>query len=194
MAGFRILIPWSHHTDFRHIFPVLALMAMLYAGAVALFRSRSAVMELVGYGLAVPFLLLSIFYFIPKYEWAIRVTARIVKVDMGDYAKVVKEGTAWDKPPNLIIEGNHTLEFKPMGRPTVRVVDVSFDNNDRYEVKVFGKGGPRVLQIGPSTKKDVKGLARYQQSLDPPLEQVSMITIRPVAGDRAYSMGHLKVR
>lgn len=194
MAGFRILIPWSHHTDFRHIFPVLPLVAMLYAAAVALFRKRRAVMELAGYALAVPFLALSIFYFVPKYEWAIRVTARVVKVDMADYDQVVKEGTAWDKPSNLIIEGNHTVELEVHGRPTVRTVDASFDNNDRYEVKIFGEGGPRTLQLGPSKKKDIKGLARYVEPVDPPARRVSMITVRPVAGDRAYSMGHFVVR
>ncbi|MBW2522718.1 MAG: glycosyltransferase family 39 protein [Deltaproteobacteria bacterium] len=194
MAAFRILIPWSHHTDFRHVFPVLALMATLYAGAVALFRERQAVMEYVGYALAVPFLLLSVFYFIPKYDWAIRVTARIVKVEMADYAKVVREGTDWDKRTNLIIEGNHTIELKPEGRPTVREIDITFDNNDTYEVKVFGKGGPRILHIGPTKKKKAKGLVRYQEPVDPPVERASMITIRPIAGDRAYSMGHILVR
>jgi hypothetical protein len=75
----------------------------------------------------------------------------------------------------------------------VREIDVTLDNNDRYEVKIFGRGGPRTLQLGPSPKGQ-KGMARYVEALDPPVEKVSMITLRPVSGDRAYSLGHFIVR
>ncbi len=83
MIGFRVLIPAPHHTDFRHIFSVLALTATLYAATAGRARTQGVAFERAGRLLAIPFLVLSILYFVPKHDWAIRVTRRVVQRDLG---------------------------------------------------------------------------------------------------------------
>ena len=191
MMGFRILIPAPHHTDFRHAFPALVIVTMFYVNAVGRFREKGSVLEWVGYALAVPFMALSIFYFLPKYDWAMRVTARVVEKDLAAYSEVVPEGSAWDRKQNLFIEGNWTVEFKVNPRKTVSEIDTTVDNNDTYEVVLYGAKDKRTFDLGPQPRK---GLVRYVQKVDPPLEGVSKVTLRPVGGDKAYSMGHFILR
>jgi hypothetical protein len=192
-AAFRYLIPAPHHSDFRHIFPALALVSLAYASAVGFFRSRRSVLEHVGYALSVPFVALSIFYFWPKYDWAVRLTARTVQEDLSAFAQVAPEGTPWDKSSNLLIEGNHTIEFRVTPRQAVAEIDISVDNNDVYEIVLVGATETRTVSVGPSPKP-VKGLARYIQKVEPPVEQVGKATLRAASGDRAYSMGHFILR
>lgn len=193
MMGFRILIPWTHHSDFRHVFPIIVPMALLYVQAVGAFRRRESVLEWVGIAMAVAMVGLSAFYWWPKYDWAMRWTARTVSLQLEDYSTIVREGTPWDKDTNLMLEGNHTLDFKVRGLPTAAELDITVDNNDVYELKLYGEGGERTLHVGPSDKP-VKGLRRFVETLDPPVERVRRITMRAVSGDRAYSMGHLVLR
>ena len=189
MMGFRILIPAPHHTDFRHVFPMLVPVSLLYVNAIGTFRSRGLWLERLGYWLAIPFMVLTVFYFLPKYDWAMRVTARTVQAQLSQYATVVPEGSAWDRKGNLLFEGNETLEFKLEHRQTVSEIDVSFDNNDRYEIKLHNPTEIRTLQVGPTDNK--KGLVRYIEEIDPPLPNVGKITVRAISGDKAYSMGHI---
>lgn len=191
--AFRYLVPAPHHSDFRHIFPALPVGALLYATAVGHFGDRRSVLHWVGWALPVPLLLLSAFYFWPKYEWATRVTARVVQENQADWAQVVPEGTPWDKNTNLFIEGNHTVEFKVSPRQTVSGIDITLDNNDRYELKVISAKEERVVEVGPAPRP-VKGLFRYQPNVEPPVENVTKVQLRPVQGDRAYSMGHIALR
>ncbi len=78
--------------------------------------------------------------------------------------------------------------------PPARVsnIDTTLDGNDVYELKIFGKGPPRTIVVRP--KKNAKtGVGRYSLQVDPPAEDVTRITVRPVSGDRVYSLGHLLV-
>jgi len=100
-------------------------------------------------------------------------------------------GTQWDLPTNLLIEENHIVEFDTPKLPTVREIDVSFDNNDRYQVDLVGDTS-RTLFFGPKPEK--KGLMRYVEKVDPPVANVRTIRVRPLSGDLAYSMGHLITR
>jgi hypothetical protein len=103
----------------------------------------------------------------------------------------VPEGTQWDLPTNLLIEENHIVEFDTPKHPTVRELDTSLDNNDKYEFTLIGDT-TRTIFLGP--KPDKKGLMRYVEKIDPPVVNVRAIRVRPVSGDLAYSMGHLVVR
>jgi len=192
MMGFRVLIPAPHHSDFRHVFHVVILVSIAYAATVAHFRRRELSLEWGGRLLAWPFILLSIFYFLPKHDLAIRLTRRVVHQQLADWSHAVPEGTAWDKESNLFIEENHTVELAVTGRPTVAQVDVTFDNNDRYEIEIEGSGS-RKFVVGPAKKK-IKGLARYVERIEPPVRSVRVIRVRPVGGDMAYSMGHLIIK
>jgi hypothetical protein len=192
MVGFRLLIPAPHHTDFRHIFPAGILASLLYASTIAYFRKRGQVLEYVGYALAVPFLLLSLVFFIPKHQLSIRLTHRVMSHQLSEFSKMVGEGTGWDREGNLIIQENETIDIAvPDGR-TASEVDVTFDNNDTYELVIKGASDTRRLLIGPSKKK--AGMIRYVEKVNPPVKAVRSIVLRPIGGDRAYSMGHLIVR
>ena len=191
LAGFKALIPAPHHNDFRHIFPVLVPMAIVYAASIAAFRERSGFVAWLGQAMAVLFCGLTIFYFLPKYDWAMRVTARTIQHDLSEYSKVVAEGTAWDKDTNLFIDGNHTIEFTSKTPLTVKQVDLSVDNNDVYELTIVGASETRTLRVGP---KPMKGLARFFVPVTPPIENVSALRLHPIEGDRAYSLGHFIVR
>jgi hypothetical protein len=192
LAGFKALIPAPHHNDFRHIFPVLVPMAIVYAASVAAFRRRAPFVAWLGQGMAALFCALTIFYFVPKYEWAMKVTARTIKHDLSEYAKVVSEGTPWDKDTNLFIDGNHTIEWTSKAPiASVKQIDLTVDNNDVYEIQVVGASETRTLRVGP---KPMKGLARFFVQVSPPVENVSVLRLRPIEGDHAYSLGHFIVR
>jgi hypothetical protein len=195
MVAFRVMIPAPHHTDFRHVFVALAPMALLYATVVGHARRRDLALEWVGYALAVPFMVLSIVYFIPKRDLVMRLTRRTVPVALESRAVVVPEGTPWDRDGNLIFEENETLEFSFPEPKTISAIDVSLDNNDRYEVVIAGDAGARVLVLGPAVRsRRLDGLARYQERVDPPSLGVRKITVRALSGDAAYSIGHFIAR
>lgn len=191
LAAFKMMIPAPHHNDFRHVFPVLVPMAIVYAGSVAAFRRRTRLVAVLGQAMAVSFVALSIFYFVPKYDWAMRVTARTIPHDLAEFSAIVGEGTPWDKESNLFIDGNHTIELRPKIPLTVRQIDLTVDNNDVYEITIVGTTETRVLRVGP---KPMKGLARFFVQVSPPVENVSVFRLRPVEGDHAYSMGHFIAR
>ena len=102
------------------------------------------------------------------------------------------EGTPWDKESNLLIEEGHTVEMDVPNQPTARSVDVTFDNNDRYQIEIIGDTTTRII-IGPAKKK-VTGLARYQEKLERPVANVQKVRVRALSGDMAYTMGHLVLR
>jgi hypothetical protein len=191
MIGFRVLIPAPHHTDFRHIFSVVVLVSALYAATLGRARAWRPWLEQVGRWLAIPFVALSIFYFLPKHDLVIRLTTHVVHRDLALYSKLVPEGTPWDKPSNLLIEENHIVEFATPDAPTVREVDVSLDNNDRYEIELRGDEKRKIV-VGP--KLDKKGMVRYVERVDPPVANVRAIRVRALSGDMAYSLGHLILR
>lgn len=192
MAGFRALIPAPHHSDFRHVFHAVILVSIIYAGTVAHFRRKQLALAWGGRLMAFPFVLLSIFYFFPKYDWAMRVTRRVIHHDYVAWSRGVPEGTPWDKASNLFMDGNHVIELAVPDRPTASSVEVTFDNNDRYEIEIQGDTR-RKLVVGPAKRK-VSGLARYTERVDPPVPGVRVIRVRPLSGDLAYSMGHLTIR
>lgn len=192
MIGFRVLIPAPHHTDFRHVFHDVILVSILYGATIGHFRKKDSILEQAGQWLAIPFVALSIFYFLPKHDLAIRLTRRVVQKDYTPYTKVVPEGTAWDKESNLLIEENHIVEFKVDGSPSAKEVDVTFDNNDRYLIEIYGDT-KQSITIGPAKRK-VTGLCRYIERLPEPVNNVYAIRVRALSGDMAYTMGHLVLR
>ena len=192
MVGFRALVPSPHHSDFRHVFHLVILVSIAYAATVAHFRASWPAMQRAGQILALPFVALSIFYFVPKNDLVLRLTKRTVKLDLEAIPQTAPEGLPWDREGNIIIEPNHTLEIDVMGLPTASELEVTFDGNDRYEIEIVGDVTRRLL-VGPSKKK-TGGLARYVEAIDPPVPSVRLVRVRPLAGDFAYSMGHLVLR
>lgn len=192
MVGFRALIPAPHHTDFRHVFQDVILVAILYGATMAHFRDKAPRLERLGALFSVPFMALTIFYFLPKHDVSVRLTTHTVQRSLAPYSKVVPEGTPWDKESNLLIEEDEIIEFDVSGEPTAREVDATFDNNDRYLLEIIGDTTKKVV-IGPAKKK-VTGLCRYQEKLDAPVAHVRKLRLRALSGDMAYTMGHLILR
>jgi hypothetical protein len=192
MAGFRALIPAPHHTDFRHVFHDVILVSLLYGATIGHFRKKKSFFERVGQVPAWTFVGLTIFYFLPKHDLAIRLTTHVVHRDIGKYSKVMPEGTPWDREANLLIEENQIVEFAIQGAPTASKIDVTFDNNDEYLVEIIGET-TEALTIGP-TKRKVKGLCRYVERLRTPVKGVHTVRVRALKGDMAYTMGHLILR
>jgi hypothetical protein len=177
--AFRALVPAPHHSDFRHVFPVLSLLSLAYASAVGFHTRRRSVLQYVGLALAIPFLALSIFYFWPKHAWADRVSARTVRIELSSYATPVRDGTPWDRRENLVLESNHTIEARVSPARTVSAVDLSLDHNDVYELRLQSEAGERVLRLGPKPRQR-GGLSRHQEKIEPPLEGVKRLTLRAV--------------
>jgi hypothetical protein len=136
-------------------------------------------------------------------------------------AKVRHERTEWDALGVQLIRFDEVLEFRLRVPRQVAYIDVSLDFNDTYDIELQGADETRHLTIGPrsaelaakgdiemtteverpgsdakDTKKEdkpFKGLARYQRAVDPPVEGVTHIRVRPTEGDKAYSLGHLLI-
>ncbi|MBK8258995.1 MAG: glycosyltransferase family 39 protein [Polyangiaceae bacterium] len=191
LMAFKIAIPAPHHTDFRHIYFAMAPGAVLFAAAVLHLHSRHAIFGALGKLLFVSFSAMSIFYFIPKYDIVMAYTRETVNVPLASVKRPVPEWTPWDRDGNTLIEGNQTIALiaeSPIA--LVSNVDTTVDGNDVYEIKIFGKGAPRTLVVRP--KKDLKvGVAHHVLKVEPPVENVTRITVRPLSGDRTYSIGHL---
>ncbi len=190
LMGFKIIIPAPHHTDFRHIYFVMIPGALLFATAVSHMRTRARVLGSMGTALYAPFVALSIFYFLPKYDLVMEYTSTTVEMPISAVKRVVPEATPWDRDGNVQLEGNETLAFLVDPAVSVHDIDVSVDGNDTYEIKVIGQGPPRLLVVRPP--KVIKiGLGRYRLKVDPPVADVTRVTVRPLGGDRTYSLGHL---
>lgn len=193
MIAFRAMIPAPHHTDFRHIFVVLVPMTLLYVTVVGHARSRGLALEWVGRFLAMAFVALSIFYYVPKRSLIMKSTHTVVSRPLASYGRMRPEGTLWDEASNLIFEENQRVELTFEGERNVREIDISLDNNDGYEIVLEGQTESRVITVGPHPKRR-NGLARYTQRVDPPVAAVRKIRLRALSGDQAYSMGHMILR
>jgi hypothetical protein len=75
---------------------------------------------------------------------------------------------------------------------TVSALDISLDGNDRYEFELFGASEQRRIALGPAPAP-LLGLARYQLLVEPPVRDVSVITLRPLGGDGRYALGHVVI-
>jgi hypothetical protein len=193
LMAFKIAIPAPHHTDFRHIYFAFAPAALLFAIAIEHMSMRHAALGALGKLLVWPFLALSIVYFLPKYDLVMAYTRETVEVPLAQVKKIVPEWSPWDRDGNTLIEGNQTLALvvSPPA-PKVSKIDTTLDGNDIYEIKLFGKGPPRTITVRP--KKNLKpGVARHSIEVNPPVEDVRRITVRPITGDRTYALGHLVV-
>jgi hypothetical protein len=190
MIAFRAMIPAPHHTDFRHVFPAVILMGTLYAAVSG--RLRATPLRRLGPLLAAAFVAMSIFYFVPKKSLAMRLTRRVIHHDIAEVSRLVPETTPWDREGNLTFEENHILEFATPKRPTVKEIDLTVDNNDRYELEIIGVERRKIV-VGPANNGK-GGLARYVKRVDPPVREVTAIRLRALSGDMAYSVGHLVAR
>jgi hypothetical protein len=194
--AFKVIIPSAHHNDFRLVYPVLIVGSLSYVLAVDGFSQRRPPVGYFGHLLAIPFLLMSIVYYLPKYSFVVRHFPRkVLRHTPASLSKVRAERVDWWRPPNVVLAGDELIEINLGRARELHHIDASFDGNDRYTVQLIGRGEPRIISIGPKPKeKNFKGLVRYKLELDPPAEKIHAVRIWPSRGDMSYSVGHFIVR
>jgi len=194
IIAFKALIPSAHHNDFRFVYPLVIGLSFAYALTTEFFLDRRLLFGRLGQLMAGSFALLSVVYFLPKYDLVVRYMPRKVfhKTEQ-QLARIVPEKTPWDRPGNLILAGDELVEMSLSPARMVRQIDISADNNDVYRITLFGQHETREVTVGPLGRKGHKGLARYRKTLDPPVEAVRAVRVWPTKGDHRYSLGHLIV-
>ncbi len=204
--AFKAMIPAAHHNDFRMVHPLLVPFAVAYALAVQSLEASRLLVGRLGAGMGGALVLLSAVYFAPKFDLVRNyLPAKVVRIPEQDLRTERPERTKWEDDGNVIIRIDEIVEVQMRPTRDVRSLNVSFDHNDSYEIELFGATETRKVIVGPRPVpppakgpdgKDLpppefKGLAKYNVDVDPPVNNVRVIRVRPHQGDAAYSMGHL---
>jgi hypothetical protein len=105
-----------------------------------------------------------------------------------------------------IVFGSRADELKRVGKPTGEeatseptraVVPARADGATASEAPEPGGKPKKELKptkAGKKNDKAFKGLAVYSRDVDPPVEGVHYVRVRPLSGDRLYALGHLVVK
>jgi hypothetical protein len=192
--AFKAVVPSTFHADFRFIFPVTVSSTVLLGLVLERWRAQSLVAyPLLRYA-TWAFTAISALYFIPKAEWSARFFAAKGSVDkkLSDLATIVPEKTTWNKKGNTIIPDQFQLVVT-VDPPVDKVggIELTVDNNDKYQITVESGSGLRHLVVGPHSDSKFSGVALYKPVFDKPISGVKKITVRPISGDASYSVGHL---
>ena len=196
-VGFKALVPSSHHADFRFIFPVIVTGSLFLGLALAQFKRRDLILSPIAQLATWTFIGLSFVYFLPKAALITRLSAPkgTVTKQLSEVSAVKAPQTVWDKKGNTIIPDGYELKLNvDPAMDNVLTVEFTLDHNDSYEITLQGTEGERHLVVGPYEKPKFAGLARYTESFDDPLNGVTVVKVRPLAGDSYYSLGHLLLK
>lgn len=191
---FRLLSRHGESSDFGVVLPILVPAVLGFVVALGWYRRRRSILELVGYALLVPFVVLSIVHAMPKGELAQQLSPpSFIEKGAFKFRKAVREGTKWNDKGHSILKANDVLRVTGYPENTrVARIDIGVDHNDRYQITIVGASDERTLVLGPSTKK-VVGIARYDEIIEPPVENLQWVSVRPLRGDQAYSVAHVLV-
>jgi len=119
-------------------------------------------------------------------------TSRHVRLQ--DLSNRKPEGTLWNHPDNLLLtDDGVSVSMRQLSYPTH--IEMSADNNDSYVIQYKLRG--KVVadtQLGP--KPNSGGLAEYSIQLPSAVSQngIDSLVVKPLKGDRSYSIGHLILR
>ncbi len=195
IIAFKALVPSAHHNDFRFVYPIVIALSLGYALVTAAHTDKQRLLGRLGVLLASSFMLLSIVYYLPKYQLVIDYLPRkVLRKKEKTLATVVPARTPWDKRSNIIMAGDEVVEMTLRPSRTIQQIDVTVDHNDQYELTFFGQKETRKIVVGPMLEEGHEGLARYTPKLDPPVERVRAVRLWPMNGDRRYSLGHMIVK
>lgn len=67
--GFRIMEPTSHHSDFRHIYPLLICLTAFFLDALQGERAKTRRIKEIAFVVAWAYVAVSALYFYPKHDW-----------------------------------------------------------------------------------------------------------------------------
>jgi len=207
--AFKAMIPAAHHNDFRLVHPVLITAVIGYVlGAEQLWMRRIVAG---GVAVAMPVLLIagSVLYYLPKYHFVrTYLPAKVIRKAEHDIKTAVRERTKWEDEKVLTIRGDELVEVPLRPHRAVAYIEVTFDHNDSYALEIFGATEPRVIEVGPrppdppresptgelTPAPGFKGMARYDVEVEPPVERVRAIRVRPKRGDKAFGIGHMVIK
>jgi arabinofuranosyltransferase len=117
-----------------------------------------------------------------------------IQVELGEVSTPKPTGTRWNQPGNIV--------FRPAGvevrlrRPShARMLEVSLDHNDDYELVFVDGSRPITRQAVPAQTTPQGGLV--VRGVEVPAAAVDRgyetVLIRPLRGDNAYALGHLRL-
>lgn len=109
-----------------------------------------------------------------------------------------------------IVFGTRADELKKAGKPpgeqatteTTRVIEPPDDTSETTTSDEATESAGSKPKLAPplkkpkkeDDKKPFKGLALYTRTVEPPVEGVHIVRVRPISGDRGYALGHLLVK
>lgn len=191
-VAFRMVVPHSHHSDFRHVFPLLIPGCLAFVLGIAWYREQRSLLEYVGHGIIVTFVALSAAYFAPKYDLMMRLLPpQYVEMEASDLKTRVKEGRKWNARGHVVLDGNDVLRVLLPEPQNVARLEVALDHNDSYWITVVGADEQQVrFSVGPTSRKK-GGMVHYDQALETPVPNAVEVLVQPIKGDRLFSVGHV---
>ncbi len=120
-----------------------------------------------------------------------RTTAR--EIPLARLGLVKDQGTYWGSAANITMEEGGERLIRLTSPLSSHKIQVGLDCNDRYEL-IFSSAGGETLyatQLGPQGLP-CAGITNYLVDLPETLNRTSIdtVTIRPLAGDQLYAIGH----
>jgi len=130
--------------------------------------------------------------YIPKEgrTWEGRINP-IIELDYSKISNRKDEGTRWNAPTNIILK-NEGAKITFGNLQKANSLEISVDNNDFYSVSFYSKNN--MIYETSLTARNIRGggLVIHTLSLPKDIEFDSII-VKPIRGDNAYSIGHLRV-
>ncbi len=108
--------------------------------------------------------------------------------------KVKQDGIGWDAPGNMVISATSELQVDFDPPATGNILEISADNNDKYEVHLYSPQNELGRLTVPVAA--ARGLQRRYLLLPESVDDqtgLSKLTIKPVQGDGRYSIGHVLI-
>lgn len=193
--AFRVLEPASHHSDFRHVFAVLAPCLALYLASVGLGLDEKKTWGVFSVVAAVSFCILSAIYFIPKQSWRLAApkTGPIYQslkdmdcskheLETGEIIYRVK--LEWGQ--NLQV----TLGTLP---PNTKTLELVTDGSDSYTINLVGSEGIDQQDLHAPQKPPLRNLGhRYLLTVPETVGTLESLILRPTFGDHMFGVGCIR--
>ena len=119
---------------------------------------------------------------IPRSTFSSVLNEREIRTEAG-------EGTSWDAPENFLFD--NSIEILLAESKNIRLIDISVDGNDTYEI--FGadeQGWHIIAHIYSGANTGLKG---HRFLFEEPLKNIKRLKVVAIAGDGKYSLGHLLI-
>ena len=186
-VAFKATIPSGHHNDFRFIYPLVVPLSFGYVLAAEGLSERRLAIAKLAWGLPLVFSVLSIFYYLPKFNLVKKyLPPHVLHMYERDINTVKAERTEWDKVGNTIILADELLEIEIPGARDVGSFEITVDNNDVYRLELYGLNETRTVDVGPREAELRREREARNQSKDSNAEPAAAETeLTEIAGAEA---------